>query len=1164
MKNKLTFTALAVIAIIGAGVVAQDRIRRTPAKEEPLQVRMFGRTHNGEIYLRWVPESGWIPSEGLTVVAIDGDRETKVRVTLTAKATDSEMWRDAAKSLSSPEPIDTRPIESSKGAFAAAKAAAVGAIAEKRGNPELGMQRRLEGNPAVERLTKPVSARKDSIASIPRSGVLENSRGSIRGGGAIRNTPPRVVEPQPAATVKAATDEQIIAARNSLRASALMDEFVARGLGMAANVGGLGASGRIELRTNEGVVVGKIAVADFKGAPPTPNVEDPVQIGQFKVGLNFSIPANPADYGMITYNLYRVAGGETIHVNKDRPILASFDETPDGKLANKLLTAVDDAAPIGPVEYRVEAVDCFGVAGPLQRVAFTVADVAVPFGTPTFAAQGPTDTGKLKDVQPGPDEVRVYWTPQRLADDQVDKSGKPLPNVEQSSYTYQVERIDHESERPNPVALTRNPEMGKPADLKRMSLGTLLRLRPDFADVIESARKAAAGTGKGDGSEVPPLVDPETTSADEFLKRPWWDKVPNVEIFEIVDKTPQVDRYFRYRLTCRLERSQRLGESTETSPVGVPATVMPKDPTGIQISDRLAGISAADFASLKGARNNALAMQPAPGISGPAGLIDVKVTDSRSRGQELLRQYREKPVEAITSVPLTSRRGGVLAQGQAPKPFTASTTKKKTVTAPPTGSPANYGRIVSLSWRAPAYPTPLTYRVYRAVGTGIRTKTGLPTPIRLQSHYGKALTPSRLIVRPSVSNIQSAAGATRTPRPAPRAGVLGSGPQAAQMRSMQFVRGTSLAQIGVAFADEFEPDQSEYVLVGETGPSETTFTDVIPRGQSTAYFYVIEPVNRWGSRGSKSTATKKRMDPSLTPSPPKMEAVTPTKDQSVNIVLNPNVREEDVKIYEIYRIEGRLAVPPPAPAPPPTGPVTVRRGMQFRAGKIEAVSRPNLATQTISGNVGIQTQSGRSLAAANASTPGTAQNELGIRSMDSPVTSLAEAQRSGNLAMNAEVKRMVDPANYTKVHTLTVSPSDAGPFYWEDKTVEGGKSYIYRVVAINTANLKSTESALLDATVFKTSVPAPTLASPPNIGASGVILNLKVDPRDGAKAFIIRRQVGTKAMRQLGTVAAAQSGNVTAFQDNAIRSGVAYNYEIQSVDYAGNVSLPLRQTVVIP
>lgn len=1143
MKSKLILGISLTASVVAVTVLALQRSGPT----ETLTVKMYGRLVGSEAQLFWIPETGWTPDQGLKLVILDGGRENVKDVIPTDKARTSELWRTASLLRSKPQAVDTRPVESSKAAFGVAQKAANEAVAEKRGSPELVLQRKLMDKPEIRRLSRPIGpGGASSLRTAP--------------GGA-----PRTAPGNPAARLSGPVDDDAIeAARETLRASAALDLQVGIELGLRVGVGPVSPGTRFELRTADGTVVGKISVADFKGPPPMPNVESPVQLGQFKVGLNFSIPGDQSEYGVVTYNLYRIVGGRTSQLNmKDGervPILATFDETTDGKLVSKLFTSVDDTAPIGAVEYRVEALDCFGATGPQGRTGITVEDVAVPYGTPTFVAQGPIDTGKLPEANVPQGEARIYWTPQQLADDEVDKAGKRLPNVEQSSFTYQVERIDHEDDKAKPVTLSAAPEVGRPADLQKMTLATLLKLRPRLSQVVELWNANSI------------VVDIESSSAQGFFDRlrqqgTGLDKgtIPLSDLqltglFELSDKTPQDDRYFRYRLTCRLERSKRFGESTETSPIGIPAAVLPKAPTSIQLSDRLAGVSVADFATIKGARSNVLSMQAAPGLSGPAGLINPQVRNSRLRGAEML-GARQAALATRAFGGAASARLGSGVQN----PLASPTAKSL-----PTGSPANYGRIVTILWQAPIYATPVTYRVYRAVGTGIRTQTGLPTPVKMRSDSGRDINPSKMTIKPvlnapRLTSERMSASPTIRPnrpgtvgRPSPTAGL------AAQ--KMQFVRGLTLAQRGVAFADEFEPHDSEYTLVGETAAGETSFTDVIPRSQSTAYFYRVEPVNRWGSRGAKSVPTKKRMDPSLTPSAPKMESVKPTENQSVEIVLNPNVREEDVKVYEIYRVEGRLAVPPPVPPAPAPGPVRVRPAYQFRANQIQAAPRKNapaVAAQLDSPQAP-KTQSGRDLAASNANAVGSAQRELGVASIDSPASSIADAQRAGSAQLTPEVKFMMEPANYTKVYTITVNPSDPGPFIWEDKTVDGGKSYIYRVVAINTANLKSTESPLLDATVFKTSVPKPSLVGTPSATDSAVTLNLQVGPRDGVKAFIVRRQVGAKPFRSLGTFQAAANSAPTAIQDVAVRSGMTYSYEIRALDYAGNVSAPLDVSVTTP
>lgn len=1176
MKKIAAIGILLTAGVVGAAFVFQAAARRL-AEPERLQVQMLGRAQGSEIELRWIPESGWIPNRGLVLYEIIGDRETKLAtVAPDSKTLGTQEWITASQPLNAVRSVDQRTVEASTAEFAEVRKEAAVAISEKKGSPELAIQQRVQGSKAIQDMRAKRADVGRQVSTAPNSGR----------GAALRTQPPprgAAIRPDagparradlPAEPPKG--DEAINNARDSFRLVALSDKSSAIQIGMGITVRGGSEGVRYELRAGEGkdaLVVGSIKRAEFKGAPPAPKAEQPVQLGQFKVGLNFAIVGNPSEYGMVTYNLYRMGQDNKMsHLNGENPIFASFDEAKDGSLISKVMTATDTTAPIGRVEYRIEAVDCFGQKSQMTSVQFVTQDVAVPLGTPTFVAQGPIESaGLAKQLRGENERVMVYWRAQTMADDEIDEKGEAKPNSGKSAFTYQVDRLDHEVENSRPTPLSRGLAPGKPADLTKMTLGTFFKLYPEVLNFFENQAKGKPGRSDG-GGQVPEF-DLESTTAAEFEKR--YEALlfgrgqPRWAIYETVDTVPKDDRFYRYRLTCRLERSQRIGEATDTSPVGIPARVLPNEPTGIQIADRLAGTTTADFANIKGSATNALKMQAEPGLSGPKGLIRADVRDSRKRGAEMLKDKLQKDQAAVRANPGSARaslRSGSVGGAATQAPAQAS--KPRTAASLPTGIPANYGRIVSLSWKAPNYATPLTYRVFRAVGTGFRTTTGLPTSRRLQRRFGKAM------VAPASFKPATAARASSTAAPASPTNRVQAGGRP-NIRSANMVgkipapaRGQIMATMGRQYSNEFEPVETEYLLLGETAPGETTFTDVVPRSQSTAYFYKVEPVNRWGSKGTMSAAAKKRLQPSLTPSAPKLEAVTPMADQTVTVLVMPNLVEEDVTSYEVYRIEGRLAVPPVSPPPAPTGPVRVRPAFGSVSAVQAARANPNLA-RSLAVKPVAQAGGGRAVAASNASAPQAASAELGIASMDSPATAYADHQKAlakGSIAKpTGEAARMMDIQNYTKIHTITVTPSDPGPLTFIDSTVEGGKSYIYRLVAVNTAALKSPESGLLDATVFKTDVPTPQLSGTPIVASNKVLFTVQVLARDGVKAFSIERSVGTKPFRQLGVIPAASSGTTTQFEDGAVRSGISYRYRVRSIDYSGNVSkLPLEVTAVTP
>lgn len=441
------------------------------------------------------------------------------------------------------------------------------------------------------------------------------------------------------------------------------------------------------------------------------------------------------------------------------------------------------------------------------------------------------------------------------------------------------------------------------------------------------------------------------------------------------------------------------------------------------------------------------------------------------------------------------------------------------------GVQTNYGRVISLSWQPPQYMTPVFYRVYRAVATGYRTPSGESTSVGL---------------RPATSGT----GKERTEVQTKTVGL--SKPISGSNQRPLLQRGRPLGS-AAKFMGEFTPGRDEYSLLGATKDAETAFTDLVPRSQSMSYYYVVEPVNRWGQTGARSAPLKAMLDPSLNPSVPIIESVAAENDGSVKLTIATNLAEEKVIKYEVYRLEVPMPVVPKSTTDP-TKPVrpTFAGAAAIKLNKVTATSGKTITQgPPIRGRFGVGAKPEKSVL--------TKVLQGNLFAVKSPGT--AGAKLSSNPQMNL--------ANYTMVTTLTPSASTGGAMPFDDTTVQGGKAYVYRVIAINVAELKS------DPTLPYDGIPIKVVADPPTVDLgttpfdeTSYTITFKVNrPASGANAYLIERSSDAGVTwKDLG--ARECVGAITIVDDKPVRGGQTYRYRVSAVDFAGNVSTPVEVTVV--
>ncbi len=1090
MKKNRILLATLITTAVSVGFAT----RGTSPQAEARTVQMWTATNGArhQVEFRWIPEEGWLSPEGYNLYRIQGAAATKVndRPILPDQA-------EIAKDLPLKEMITTASQALSTPGQAQVKAVVSGYKTRTVRAREEFLAARREAQIAIAAPSGQVAGRiRTQIASNPKvKQMLEKRLAPARkAAGVLKSTN---------ATPAVSRDENILDARDSLRMASLVSAKTAQQLGMSYSDDKVvvGQSYYYELRAitkgQESLAVRTRVTVGQDTPAIKPIVEDPIQLSQTEVGLHFSAlsDSDSVEHGLIQYNVYRVVDGVRTLVNGDKPIVQSYAPTTDGKLQEHLLTFADAKAPARKsFSYEVEATDIFGRKASTS-VACTMADLAEPLEQPVPICVGPLEKG-LPSVKNQKDlAVGIYWVPARHTTEDTPTSianeGRGEGRKTWEKIVYVVLRRDAEASSSNPVVVSDQlTAAGTPVtDFSELTVGAMLKLYPGIASQLNPLMKTK--TNPGGMTEDSP--------ASLLFNQRKYPSLPNwrLDVVKLVDTKTNPDHYYTYQLTAVLSRNGRNGIHQNSGKVGVPALIVPGSPSEVQQSNVLAPSTPAEYQSLKarGAMTNASSRQLDQGRLSAQGALLKPVTAGVGRGA---------------------------AQVTSGKSSATQATKKKPVVV---GVQTNYGRVVSLNWQAPQYITPVFYRVYRAVATGYRTPSGESTSVGLRRATAGT---SKL---KSEAQVQTG-GASKVAKVATQRPLL--------------QRGVALA--GTAkFMGEFTPGADEYSLLGATKDAETAFTDLVPRSQSMSYYYVVEPVNRWGQAGSRSAPMKAALDPSLNPSVPIIESVAAENDGSVKLMVAMNLAEEKVTKYEVYRMEVPMPVVPKSKTDP-TKPVrpTFAGAAAIKVNKLTTAPAKTIAQgSSAKGRFGVGAKPEKSVQ--------TKELQGNLFAVKAPGT--AGAKLVANPQMNL--------ANYTLLTTLTPSAATGAGLPFDDTTVQGGKAYVYRVVAINVADLKS------DPTLPYDGIPIKVVADPPTVDLGTApfdeityTITFKVNrPASGANAYLIERSSDAGVTwKDLG--ARECVGPVTIVDDKPVRGGQTYLYRVSSVDFAGNVSTPVEVTVV--
>ncbi|HAW70409.1 MAG TPA: hypothetical protein DHD79_03900 [Firmicutes bacterium] len=150
---------------------------------------------------------------------------------------------------------------------------------------------------------------------------------------------------------------------------------------------------------------------------------------------------------------------------------------------------------------------------------------------------------------------------------------------------------------------------------------------------------------------------------------------------------------------------------------------------------------------------------------------------------------------------------------------------------------------------------------------------------------------------------------------------------------------------------------------------------------------------------------------------------------------------------------------------------------------------------------------------------------------------------------NNETGFRVERSITTDSNFQALGNTSANTTFFTDNTIEVGKTYYYRVRAVNSAGTSNPSNVVSHtASSDPFTVPlAPSLLAVTSANASAVSLQWK-DNSNNETSFRIERSVTTNTNFQ---TLANLSANTTVYSDNTVESGKTYYYRVRAVNSAG-------------
>ncbi len=588
----------------------------------------------------------------------------------------------------------------------------------------------------------------------------------------------------------------------------------------------------------------------------------------------------------------------------------------------------------------------------------------------------------------------------------------------------------------------------------------------------------------------------------------------------IVDTAAPRDHYYRYIVTAAFVRNQRDSEARQSSQIGVPYLTPPQTPAALK------GVFEPVPKVFKRVVRHLGKLYQLPASATPlgtAGPIGVGPGPLINKVQTL---KMISPAQSRTKMPTSIKTETSLQTS--PTAARARSLFKFPVLPTP-----DYACYAALSWQPVSGPgAPFTYRVYR-----IPAPSAAASPIR---RYSKAIP-----VTTADKMFTLAMGAGK--------GVAIDAPPAAKALSLQKPAGTVTTSRAPVLQSVGKPNLittmvsekarhyaaaallvNPPVLVTET--SSTSAKDghmPSPIGQDVDY--IVVPKNQWGVEGEPAKVTV-HLKPTVAPSIPTLISAMPNPEQPdqvlMTVIASPDA--EEVTKYVVLR--------KPLPDPP-----AKTRNTKFTSRSAPAVPDTISKASRITA-VSTKTAAAGTLRPQTMEIPGVQKlpvSAIPASRMSSQVFSTRDtAQMSALLETLATFQPVPDAS-------LTLMP-EPGFVHVLDKSTSPNKHYAYRVIAVNSNNLQSTESGYLEAATRLGSIPAPTIGEAV-VTADGVTI-----PVQGAVA-------GTLVLERAQTVGGTDTdfiqilGPVSgALTDRTVMKGQTYKYRVRQFSADGLVSAPSR------
>ena len=332
---------------------------------------------------------------------------------------------------------------------------------------------------------------------------------------------------------------------------------------------------------------------------------------------------------------------------------------------------------------------------------------------------------------------------------------------------------------------------------------------------------------------------------------------------------------------------------------------------------------------------------------------------------------------------------------------------------------------------------------------------------------------------------------------------------------------------------------------------QTRFLDPNPT-RGVALYYKVTAVSRNGVPSAMSAAAP--IIPQKTTPPPAVMGLTFTVDpkkRTVSLKWNP-VEESDLKGYAIFRGDSRTSMVrlTPRPLPPSSSPAWEDSGWQGQglpSGKTLVYA---VAAIDMSFNEGAP-------AFAEIPIPDTAPPaaafSLSARSTRDGKASLSwQPSLSHSLALHR-----VQRASGTDFVTVTELP--VGTVTWIDDKVEEGKTYLYRIIEVNSSGVESAPSPVAKLTVTSSIPPAPPASLSAVLTPKGVALTWKPSSSADVRTYRVYRAPYKGA--QFSRISPAPVAGTSLLDPKGARDNV---YAVAAVDASGNESARVTAPVTIP